>query len=602
MERPTMLLATLLSEIGELAGVSTARDAMTLWRRVKHEGLSFLTITLPNLDSLFLRSIELGVLQPEIFHTFRKTKTGRLPQFLGGFFSRVFNDDGVLKDTPCVESIHAIRLVCSFLKKIELDCSDQRKKAAYTSYVDIEADLSHFDEVFDYRSGLGHYDDLLCAFDQCGEILWSDLDPSIDDLVPRHGPGATAEKLSTHQRLKIARWNDQVNEHFPIEDFGIINYADFQELEDVEYGPIPPARVVQVPKTLKGPRTISVEPSFLQFLQQGVLRYLTKKLESGVLTRESLRFTDQGHNKNMARLASLSREEATLDLKDASDRVHNLLVERMLLKSPASRFILGVRNPSAKLPDGTVLRLKKYASMGSATCFPVESMMFYTAIQALIHHKFHLRPSSKTVRLFSRRISIYGDDIIIPAVWSTFISEGLSKFALRVNLNKSFTDSHFRESCGGDYYQGVDVKPIYLRKMIPSKEMNQSVRLSSAIAAVATSNQFYELGLWRTCQALRDLVLPHYLVPRIQTDKPQPEVGFRFVSRLFSTQMEWRKPLQRFGQRGIVPSVKMVKDPIPDSLSAGLFKAFPNVGNEQALDFVSIPSRGVLTPKRRWVA
>jgi hypothetical protein len=59
-------------------------------------------------------------------------------------------------------------------------------------------------------------------------------------------------------------------------------------------------------------------------------------------------------------------------------------------------------------------------------------------------------------------LSLYGDDFISPNEYiDSFITYAASRGA-KVNVAKSFRFSHFRESCGPYYYNGVEVTPIRL--------------------------------------------------------------------------------------------------------------------------------------------
>lgn len=62
-----------------------------------------------------------------------------------------------------------------------------------------------------------------------------------------------------------------------------------------------------------------------------------------------------------------------------------------------------------------------------------------------------------------RCVYVYGDDIMVPVVHFETASRALARVGLRVNANKSFWRSSFRESCGGDFYNGNDVAPVRLK-------------------------------------------------------------------------------------------------------------------------------------------
>jgi hypothetical protein len=69
--------------------VDATRDYETVLSRVKHEGLSFLTITLPTFTQGLERALEKGMVTHDEFPGWKFTKC--LPAFLRGFTSLVFS-------------------------------------------------------------------------------------------------------------------------------------------------------------------------------------------------------------------------------------------------------------------------------------------------------------------------------------------------------------------------------------------------------------------------------------------------------------------------------------------------------------------------------
>ena len=57
---------------------------------------------------------------------------------------------------------------------------------------------------------------------------------------------------------------------------------------------------------------------------------------------------------------------------------------------------------------------------------------------------------------------MYGDDIIVPSNASADAVAVLRAFGFTPNARKTFTTGSFRESCGGDYFMGYDVRSVYI--------------------------------------------------------------------------------------------------------------------------------------------
>jgi hypothetical protein len=152
----------------------------------------------------------------------------------------------------------------------------------------------------------------------------------------------------------------------------------------------------------------------------------------------------------------------------------------------------------ARLPDGSIIPLKKFASMGSALCFPVESLVFYTAILAIrasIQGRF---PSARLLRSLAKDVFVYGDDLIVPAHEASAICDGLETLGFKVNQRKSFWTGKFRESCGKEYFDGFDVSVVKVRYHFPTSRKDAT----EVISLISLRNQLYYSGYWQTTKWL----------------------------------------------------------------------------------------------------
>jgi len=344
-----------------------------------------------------------------------------------------------------------------------------------------------------------------------------------------------------------------------------------------------PARVVQVPKTLKAPRTISVEPSYMMLRQQSIAKPLMYLLESGYLGFKSIRFADQSVNRDLARTGSVDGSLSTIDLSDASDLV-SLDVVRLIFQTCPSflQLLLDSRTSRAELPDASQISLKKFASMGSALCFPIEAMVFFTITLASLVHQSGRRPSKKLLGQLAAKIAVYGDDIIVPTETADGVMEWLEAFGLRVNHNKSFTKGFFRESCGGDYYMGEDITPSYVRQWTDTIDTRNPRFVA---ACVSLSNQFYMKGLWHASQYLRDVVEAKTGAIS-STSSP---IGCLTWASLFNNNgLRYNTSTSGYSIRGHQLQPKRRQDPVLD-IRGGLLVAFgPQAATRGRLQFASI--------------
>lgn len=440
------------------------RDMMTIMSRVEHEGISFLTITLPTFGKEFERSLSQGCVDSTCFQSFRKH--GAIPSFLKGMLSQVFDQDtgGILDEEKIDPNIiEGIRQIAYTFKKLRLDCSPERVTATLRNFIQTEYDLN---EAIITK-------ELLQDFLEVSHLLWDPLfsDINVTDLEPRHGPGATAERISGNQKFHWRFWHKRIEPYFPLLDtaytLGSYGSEEFDDVTLVDEDMEQPVRVTPVPKTQKGPRIIAIEPCCMQYAQQAIRRVLYSTLESVRMTKGHVNFTDQSINQRLAMRASRDDSMATLDLSDASDRVILSLAQHMFDGNPDLQdAILACRSKRAEMPDGTVIGpLSKFASMGSALCFPVESMYFYTICVVALLKKRKLPVTTRNIYDATRCVYVYGDDIIVPSAYAMDVTAALRYCGFSLNVSKSFLSGPFRESCGGDFFCGVDVRPHFIKKV-----------------------------------------------------------------------------------------------------------------------------------------
>lgn len=494
------LFQTVLSEESARCCTNTSQDLKTVLARTKREGVSFLTITLPNFGKDFERSLELGRVDRKLFQGF--TWKGGLPRFLSGFLGLIFDPlSGDLIMDPSVDAIRAVRQLTLMFGKINLPCTPARENAAIRGYLETEK------TVLETNSRLGP-DDYL-GFDRLSTLLWADRLADVDTAVyhgrlhPSHGPGATADKLKGNQKYQLREWTSRLEDYFPAGEFIFTNPSEFDSNRDQVNYLDPeqerPVKVTLVPKTLKTPRIIAIEPTCMQYAQQALRRILYEALERGDSRTNFVGFKHQEPNQLLALEGSLNRELATLDLSEASDRVSTQHVEHLLRNHPHLKAaVFACRSLKAEVPQHGVIQLEKFASMGSALCFPIEAMVFTTVVFVGIERSLGRQLSPKDIQSFRGKVRVYGDDIIVPVAHVQAVIETLEHFGFKVNSNKSFWRSAFRESCGKEYWAGHDVSIVRVRHLLPASRRN----VTELVGAVSLRNQLYKAGLWGSARHL----------------------------------------------------------------------------------------------------
>jgi len=212
-----------------------------------------------------------------------------------------------------------------------------------------------------------------------------------------------------------------------------------------------------VPKDKRIARCAATEPFVNMALQLGVGQTINDVL----LKRFGYDPKVQQHrNRCMALQGSVDGSLATIDLSSASDLIPLSLVEAMMPPTLVAA-ILDCRSPYVKIRSEK-LALGMVSTMGCGFTFPLETLIFtlICANVAQVKGVQLTRFDSK-----SPNFGVFGDDIIVPSgIYDDVIAE-LERLGMVPNRKKSFSGDHpFRESCGGDFYKGHNVRPIYVKK------------------------------------------------------------------------------------------------------------------------------------------
>jgi len=427
---------------------ATKADLAVFQKRLDCEGIDFLTKELPRLGKDLDRALIVG--SPfELTARFGKHPGSELPEFLYSIFNQILWDDGTLKQHASPHHIKWGRQLTLMFFKLEVQHDEDSLEAAFASFrdCDISLDTPLIDEEF--SSAL-----LARASGLLSKVLH--IKPcSSRQLVFRHGPGATACRSGSAQKYHLApRFIRKLHNVFDYSETFFVNATHLcDQLKKLTHGPEldqPVSRISAVPKDSRGPRLICMEPREVMYVQQGLMRVLVHLIERHPLTRGFVNFASQSVNKDLAREASIHQGYATLDLKDASDRVRWDLVA-FLLPFDWVVALHACRTEYVEFPNGyTFGPLEKFAPMGSAVCFPIESLIFWALLKAGLRTDVY----------------VYGDDIILPTPRVDEAIAILERFSLKVNVEKSCYRTPFRESCGGDYFDGHDVGYVKCRKLV----------------------------------------------------------------------------------------------------------------------------------------
>lgn len=528
----TALLGDVAKQHTNIPAKEFRLDAQKAIKRMEKEGIGFLTKTLPSLGKALDRAMSTDSALVCADQGFDPVKPGsNLPIFMGGLFKNVLSGDGKLLPNPCVNSVRSLRQVLYCYYKYELPYDPQLERDTISRFKNTEDDIrkhnenltaiaklfdvheecvekrtllaapEHWDIGYNAYADRALYRKTIASLAKKEEAAMSKIEGCFNpftlklvlharrllkavvgpinplDIMPRHGPGAVSTKERHSKKYMFKQVPRRVTDIWPLDAFFYASaghvcdeYKTFSKVCDGES----PARVILVPKDSRGPRLISCEPLSLQWVQQGLMEVIVKRVERYPLIMGNVSFTDQQRNQIAALFGSLRGEYATLDLKDASDRITCGLVS-LLFPEPLRSALFASRSLSTQLPDGVSINLEKFAPMGSALCFPIMALSIWALLSAEV---------DKDTK---DRILVYGDDVVVPSSYVGHAIERLEAFGLAINHAKSCTSGLFRESCGMDAFAGAPVTPVRFRTVWSSSPCP-----SSYVSWIAYANSCYE--------------------------------------------------------------------------------------------------------------
>jgi len=457
------------------------QDYSYLQSRIEKEGSPFFLLRLPELG----KALETSLVTGEVLNTprgFERLSGTGLPKFLGQLFRELFEDDGTplrcfAGYSPKGEYISThpdgveraalaltfLRQTCLMYSKVETvgDIDNPSFGAGKLSAKNQKALDSFVDRMSNGVKGLLSSDPFFytCVKEarRLLRVFFQTACPERDELLEfvtnpwgRQGPGAVAGGEVGCEKWSFKTWPGLPKALFAWNQ-DLACESQFLEKQ-------PPARLCLVPKDFRGPRVICIEPKENQFAQQGLMDILYRLVHRCALTRRSINFLDTEES----RKACYDYRFATIDLKDASDTI-SLVLARTLLPRWVFKLVTRYRSREIITPSG-LIKSGCLATMGNATCFPLETLVFWALSLGTM---IALRDSQprRVQKHLNLEVRVFGDDIIVP-IWAyDGVARTLEAAGLLVNTNKSCCFSPVRESCGEWVYASKAIKIVRFKSL-----------------------------------------------------------------------------------------------------------------------------------------
>jgi len=330
------------------------------------------------------------------------------------------------------------------------------------------------------------------------------------NIQPSHGPGAVSDSKRGLDKWKKldGRTSRICDKFYPMSEF----FSPTPDLFDYKSASYcnPYCKLAIVPKDRRGPRVICTQPVGLMWIQQGQWKSMKRTIETAYILRTnraiinpeigcSIKFDKQQQNGSLALESSRTREFATIDLSDASDLVSWGLV-RFLLNKKNRQYLAASRATHVKI-RGDLVKLHMFAPMGSAVCFPVETLVFWgiAAAATLVHRGVTYRElvgcAERKLRSNLNEVFVFGDDVLVRREVCEFVCERFLGVGFKPNRRKTFSEGFYRESCGVDAFYGHELKIVRLQSLTLTS-------MSDAYATIDLCNRARGMGMVQLAEYL----------------------------------------------------------------------------------------------------
>lgn len=364
--------------------------------------------------------------------------------------------------------------------------------------------------------------------------------PPLDDILQQahYGPGSTvgvsgsavhyvAKKGAldcTRRAVELAArslvydkgmWeqlgHDPIYDHVESARLGFVRDATAAILSEL----VSHDKLMFIHKGLTSLRSIGAQPTMNGMLQLGIDPIVRRLLAE----RLGIDLQDQSLNQRLAYEGSRHWTDddpwCTTDQSNASNNI--ALVLTGLYPDAWRDLFLKTRTTHYLAPEqlgGGVHEYHMYAGMGNGTTFVLETLLFAAAAFATSQ-----LPLEEFVS--RRQFAIYGDDVVLRRAHTERFIPFAQYMGFVINRSKTFLEGPFRESCGADYWAGVNVRPAYVKCEEP---------IMHELELIGIHNTLVDHPHWQLHQAARGIrKLFADRVSKIIPTDPAGGLGFRPV-------------------------------------------------------------------------
>lgn len=224
--------------------------------------------------------------------------------------------------------------------------------------------------------------------------------------------------------------------------------------------------------------------------------------------------TQPAINGELARIGSLEGSYATIDLESASDCISMKMLNHLAPRGMLSWLKL-FRSDICMLPSNRRLVLNMLGTMGNATTFPLQTIVFMCVVKS-VYELRGIPLTKKDNREFDpngKNFGCFGDDIIVATDAAAEVIHLLGLLGFVINATKTHIEGPFRESCGKDWFSGFPCRGVYIKRLRTAQDTYVAINRLNCWSAM-TGIALYNTVRWLRSQV--SCVAP--LVPRDESD------------------------------------------------------------------------------------
>lgn len=235
--------------------------------------------------------------------------------------------------------------------------------------------------------------------------------------------------------------------------------------------------ITTVGKEARTDRVIGQGPSVALAWQCGLADWMVPRLKEYCNINLS---TAPDLHKELAKQNSLDGPLSTQDQRKASDNILRILA-KFMVPEKVYEFMDAI-TPTTLEVAGQMRKTHMLCPAGNGFNTPFQTLLFWCLIKG-IQKEVNVR----------HRVYVYGDDVIVHSDAYDAVGKVFPFLGLEINLAKSFKEGPFRESCGGDYLYGINIRSFYA-KCVPQSTIDW-IRFANGVRRVGYYNN---ADTWRS--------------------------------------------------------------------------------------------------------